>query len=402
MPTQPSLPGQSPDTPSGGGQDGDAAAQLLVEEIRGAAARLGFGRVGIAPAVPPPHHEALGRWLSAGLAGVMATWLARHEPLRRDPSSLLPGVRSIVMVATDYPLGAAASTETIAAGAGRVARYARGDDYHDLLRGRLNSLASWLEARVPGCRARGVVDSAPLAERDYAQLAGLGWFGKNTMLIDPRAGSYFLLSALLTDLPLPASVPIETDHCGTCTACLDACPTGAFPEPRVLDATKCISALTIEDHGPINREHREPIGDWIFGCDICQEVCPWNRHAPGSAEPAFQPRGGEATLDLAALLALDEDGFRDRFRGSPILRAKRRGLLRSAAIALGNRPHPPAFPQLAAALADGEPIVRGAAAWALGRWLAASVMVEAVRGVLDTRLAIETDPGVREELERAT
>jgi len=259
--------------------------------------------------VPPPHHEALGRWLSAGLAGVMATWLARHEPLRRDPSSLLPGVRSIVMVATDYPLGAAASTETIAAGAGRVARYARGDDYHDLLRGRLNSLASWLEARVPGCRARGVVDSAPLAERDYAQLAGLGWFGKNTMLIDPRAGSYFLLSALLTDLPLPANVPIETDHCGTCTACLDACPTGAFPEPRVLDATKCISALTIEDHGPINREHREPIGDWIFGCDICQEVCPWNRHAPGSAEPAFQPRGGEATLDLAALLALGGVGL---------------------------------------------------------------------------------------------
>jgi len=246
-----------------------------------------------------------------------------------------------------------------------------------------------------------VVDSAPLAERDFGWLAGLGWFGKNTMLIDPRAGSYFLLSALLTDIPLPADVPIETDHCGTCTACLDACPTGALPQPRLLDATKCISALTIEDHGPIAPALRAGMGDWIFGCDICQEVCPWNRYATGSADPVFQPRGGEDPLDLAGLLALDEAGFRDRFRGSPILRAKRRGLLRSAAIALGNRPHPPAFPTLVEALADAEPAVRGAAAWCLGRWLTAGVMTEQVRTILGSRREVETEPDVIAELRQA-
>jgi epoxyqueuosine reductase len=282
-----------------------------------------------------------------------------------------------------------------------VARYARGDDYHDLLRSRLNVLAAWLESRVPGGRARGVVDSAPLAERDYAWLAGLGWVGKNTMLIDPRAGSYFLLAAVVTDVSLPADQPLQTDHCGTCTACLDACPTAAFPAPRVLDASRCISALTIEDHGAVPEPRRAELDDWIFGCDVCQEVCPWNRHAPGSAEPAFQPRDGQASLPLADLLALDERGFRDRFRGSPILRAKRRGLLRSAALALGNRPHPPAFAALAAALADDDAVVRGAAAWALGRWIIAGVMPAEARAALEARLAIEPAASVRTEIEAA-
>jgi epoxyqueuosine reductase len=263
-----------------------------------------------------------------------------------------------------------------------VARYARGDDYHDLLRSRANALAAWLEDRVPGCRTRGVVDSAPLAERDYGLLAGLGWIGKNTMLIDPRAGSYFFLTAILTDLDLPADMPLEADHCGTCTACLDACPTDAFVEPRVLDATKCIATLTIEDHGPVSLDLRSGIGDWVFGCDVCQEVCPWNRHAPGSVEPAFAPRGGETTLDLADLLRPDEVAFRRRFKGSPLLRAKRRGLARSAAIALGNRPDPAAFDALAAALTDAEPVVREAAAWALGRWIEAGVRAKEARAAL--------------------
>jgi epoxyqueuosine reductase len=263
-----------------------------------------------------------------------------------------------------------------------VARYARGDDYHDLLRTRANALAAWLESQVPGCRTRGVVDSAPLAERDYGLLAGLGWIGKNTMLIDPRAGSYFFLTALLTDLDLPVDTPLEVDHCGTCTACLDACPTDAFVEPRVLDATRCISTLTIEDHGPVPHHLRSGIGDWVFGCHVCQEVCPWNRHAPGSTEPAFQPRGGAATLDLAELLGLDEVAFRRRFKGSPLLRAKRHGLARSAAIALGNRPDPAAFPALVAALADAESIVREAAAWALERWIEAGVRADEARAAL--------------------
>ncbi len=391
------VPRDSPGQPVGQPEFGELTAAIRAEALR-----LGFSRVGIAPALaPPPHHEAYRGWLAAGLAGGMQPWLARHEPLRASLDAILPAAQSVVMLATDHALGGDPAAEPLPAGRGRVARYARGDDYHDLLRERLNALAAWLEAAAPGCRARGVVDSAPLAERDYAWAAGLGWFGKNTMLIDPRAGSYFLLSALVTDLPLPVDAPLTTDHCGTCTACLDACPTRAFPEPGVLDANKCISAVTIEDHGPVPDSLRVGLGDWIFGCDICQEVCPWNRHAPGSTEPAFQPRQGEASLPLADLLTLDEAGFRHRFRGSPILRAKRRGLLRSAALALGNRPHEPAFPALAAALADGEPVVRGAAAWALGRWVAAGVRGAEARAALESRCELEQDDGVRRELTAA-
>jgi epoxyqueuosine reductase len=390
-----------PGLPGTDGHPRQLDGNQLVAEIRLEAARIGFSRVGVAAGQPPPHQDALANWLAAGLAGATAHWMARHEPLRRDPAAVLPGVKSIIMLATDHGRGQAAVGESIPSGAGRVARYARGDDYHDFLRHRLNTLAAWLGTRVPGSQTRGVVDSAPLAERDFGWLAGLGWFGKNTMLIDPRAGSYFLLSALLTDISLPVDVPIEIDHCGTCTACLDACPTGALPRPRLLDATKCISALTIEDHGPIDLALRADMGDWVFGCDICQEVCPWNRHAPGSSEPAFQPRGDRHALDLSELLALDEAGFRLRFRGSPILRAKRRGLARSAAIALGNHPSPPALPALARALGDEEPVVRGAAAWALGRWLAAGVNADEVRSLLASRLAVESESDVRREIEQA-
>jgi epoxyqueuosine reductase len=386
--------------PSGGGQ----GSRLLLDELRRESVRLGFSRLGIAPAGPPPRQDLVRRWLDQGFAGVLREWFERQEPLRADPANLLPGVRSMIMLATDHATATAGTTAGNAGpggGRGRVARYAWGDDYHGLLRSRVNMLGGWLEARVPGCRTRGVVDSAPLAEREFAWLAGLGWFGKNTMLIDPRAGSFFFLTALLTDLELPADTPVEVDHCGTCTACLDACPTGAFVEPRVLDASRCISALSIEDHGPIAGELRPGMQDWIFGCDICQEVCPWNRHAPGSAEPTFQPRDGLPTPSLAAILELDAEAFRQRFKGSPLRRAKRRGLLRSAAISLGNQPHAASFAALAAALADEEPVVRGAAAWALGRWRRADVMAERAHAVLVTRLVVEDDAEVRSEIERA-
>jgi len=382
----------APDSPADG---------RLVTNLRDEARRLGFGRIGIAPAGPPPHHEGFGTWLAAGLAGAMEPWLRRHEPLRRSLDAILPAARSVIMVATDHALGAGPAAEPLPAGQGRVARYARGDDYHDLIRSRLNDLAAWLDAAVPGSHSRGVVDSAPLAERDFAWLAGLGWFGKNTMLIDPGAGSYFLLAAVVTDVPLPADAPIQADHCGTCTACLEACPTGALPAPRVLDASRCISALTIEYHGPVAEDLRPDLGDWIFGCDVCQEVCPWNRHAPGSVEPALQARGGAASLPLADLLALDAAAFRRRFHDAPILRAKRQGLLRSAAIALGNRPHAPSFAALAGALDDGDPVVRGAAAWALGRWVVAGVMAAAAHAAVVARLAVETDADVRRELAAA-
>ena len=378
-------------------------SRLLVEELRRESVRVGFSRLGIAPAGPPPRRELVRQWLDQGFAGVLREWFERQEPLRADPENLLPGVRSVIMLATDHATSADGTANVGGAGegSGRVARYAGGADYHDLLRSRVNMLGAWLEARVPGCRTRGVVDSAPLAERDFAWLAGLGWFGKNTMLIDPRAGSFFFLTALLTDLELPPDTPVEVDHCGTCTACLDACPTGAFVEPRVLDASRCISALSIEDHGPIAADLRPGMQDWIFGCDICQEVCPWNRHAPGSTEPTFQPSDGLPTPSLAAILGLDTEAFRQRFKGTPLRRAKRRGLLRSAAIALGNRPHAPSFDALAAALADEEPVVRGAAAWALGRWRHADVVAERARAALIGRIEIETDADVRAEIERA-
>jgi epoxyqueuosine reductase len=383
----------------------------LVPGLRAEALRLGFSRLGIAAAVPPPHHDGFRTWLAAGLAGVMHDWLARHEPLRSDPSLLLAGTRSVIVLATDHAIEPAAAPGAEAGldrspgaagrGRGRVARYAWGDDYHDLLRSRANTLAAWLASQVPGCRTRGVVDSAPLAERDYGLLAGLGWIGKNTMLIDPRAGSYFFLTAILTDLDLPPDTPLEVDHCGTCTACLDACPTDAFVAPRVLDARRCISGLTIEDHGDLPADLRPLLGDWVFGCDVCQEVCPWNRHAPGSTEPSLQPRAGGPALELADLLQLDDAAFRGRFRGSPLLRAKRRGLLRSAAIALGNTPAPEAFAALAAAVDDSEPVLRTAAAWALGRWRQAGVRAAEATAVLETRLATETDATVRLEIEAA-
>lgn len=372
----------------------------LTAGLRAEALRLGFSRLGVASADPgrrPPFvHEAFRRWLDAGLAGVMEPWLREHEPLRRDVERLLAGTRSVVMLATDHATAAAAAPP----GRGRVARYAWGEDYHDLSRARVNALGAWLETRLPGCQTRGFVDSVPFSEKEFGWLAGLGWVGKNTLLISPEAGSFFLLTVLLTTAELPVDLPIAVDHCGSCTACLDACPTQAFVAPRVLDAARCISAVTIEDHGPVPEPLRGQVGDWLFGCDVCQEVCPWNRHAPGSLEPAFQPRAG-SSLPLADLLGLDDAGFRARFRGTPLFRAKRRGLLRSAAIVLGNRPDAASGPALFAALADSDAVVRGAAAWALGRWIAAGVSAEACRATLAARRTIETDAEVRREIEGA-
>lgn len=413
MPFQPNLPKPmaEPSPPGGVATDAEPAFVPfprgngdLLAALRTRAAELGFARLGIAAADgrDPRVHERFRAWLAAGLGGPVQRWLERHEPLRRQVAALLPGVRSVIMLATDHPAAAPPAPP----GRGRVASFAWGDDYHRLLRRRVNTLAEWVETQLPGCRTRGVVDSAPLAEREYAWLAGLGWFGKNTMLIDPRAGSHFLLTALLTTATLPTDDPVLVDHCGTCTACLDACPTGAFVAPRVLDAARCISALSIEERGMVPAELRSGMGDWVFGCDECQRVCPWNRLAPGSAEPAFQPRDGEPTIDLVAMLRLDEEGFRSRFRGSPLLRAKRTGLLRSAAIALGNLAAPQSplaaavVAALTASLDDASPLVRAASAWALGRWHAAGATDAST--ALRSRLAREPDPAVRAELGAAS
>ena len=278
---------------------------------------LGFQLCGTYAAVLPFGAGRLDEWLAAGYAGEMQ-YIADRREAYDDPQHVLPGARSIVMLGMLY-----ATEEPRVPGPteGRVARYAWGAvDYHDLIRDRLHELADYLRELVPGAATRGVVDTAPLMEREFAQLAGLGWVGKNTLLLNKHVGSYFFLAALLTDVELDFDVAQIYDHCGTCTACLDACPTAAFPQPYVLDATRCISYLTIEMHGPVPVELRPGMGDWVFGCDVCQEVCPWNQKAPRSQEPAFAPLADLNPLELTALFDMDEDAFKQRFRRSPLWR----------------------------------------------------------------------------------
>lgn len=333
------------------------------ERIKQYACQLGFDRVGIAPATAADGFDKLRDWLDKGYAGEMG-YIRKHADARRHPASILPAVRSVVMVAMNYFAGAETSHS---AGTGRVARYARGHDYHDVLRRRLSELLDRVQHDIPDCEGRGVVDTAPLLERDFARRAGLGWIGKNTMLIDKRLGSYCFLGALLLSAELRPDPPHESSHCGTCTACLDACPTQAFPAPGVLDSRRCISYLTIELKGSVPEDLRQGIGDWVFGCDVCQEVCPWNRRAPIAEESAWRARSDLEALDLIELLGLDEQAFRGRFRGTALMRSKRRGLLRNAALVLGNQGDPIALPALELALTDPEPAIREAARWAIER-----------------------------------
>lgn len=333
----------------------------LEERLKKQARVLGFELCGIAPATDADGFDRLRAWLERGYAGTM-DYMARHGEARRHPSSILPTVRSVLMTAMNYrPAETNAPTSN---GHGRIARYARGRDYHEVLRQRLHALLDWLRQERPECVGRAVVDTAPLLERDFARRAGLGWFGKNTMLIEKRLGSYFFIGALLVNLELSCDAPHHTAHCGTCTACLDACPTDAFVAPGMLDARRCISYLTIEQRGSVAEELRSGLGDWLFGCDVCQEVCPWNRKAPLGGEPTLQ---GCAELDALELLRLSEDEFRRRFRGTALMRTKRSGLLRNAALVLGNSGDDSALPALRNACDDADPVVREAARWAIAQ-----------------------------------
>jgi epoxyqueuosine reductase len=264
------------------------------------------------------------------------------------------------------------------------------------MRERLHALADYVRELVPEAATRGVVDTAPLLEREFAQLAGLGWVGKNTLLLNKAAGSYFFLGAVLTDLELAYDAPHEADHCGTCTACLDACPTAAFPQAYVLDASRCISYLTIELREGMPAELRAGVGDWVFGCDVCQEVCPWNRDDGQRASAEFEPAAGMNPLDLAELFEMTEDDFRRRFRQTPLWRPHRRGLLRNAAIVLGNQRAAAAVGALGKGLNDNEPVVRGASAWALGQ-----LGSEDACACLRRRAVVEADAEVSGEIEAA-
>jgi epoxyqueuosine reductase len=368
----------------------------LAAGLKAEAQRLGFDLCGICAAVAPPGVERFEQWLTAGYAGEMR-YLSDRATAYEHPRHVLDGARNVVMLAMNYrtadPVSETGQTEP---GHGRVSRYAWGTDYHALIRDRLNRLGEWLRERVPSAQVRGVVDTAPLLEREFAQLAGLGWIGKNTLLLNKQIGSWFFLAALLTDVELEFDEPFAADHCGTCRACLDACPTDAFVDAYVLDARRCISYLTIELRDSIPQELRSGMGEWLFGCDVCQDVCPWNHRAPISTEPAFQPLDGTNPLELAALFDLDDAAFRTRFRHTPLWRAKRRGLLRNAAIVLGNRPHWPAMNALIKGLNDTESLVRGACAWALGNYDRA-----ATNTALEERNRIENDPTVRAELQQS-
>ncbi|MDQ6831446.1 MAG: tRNA epoxyqueuosine(34) reductase QueG [Gemmatimonadota bacterium] len=345
--------------------DGVALANRLKAQAFG----LGFDLAGITTLGPMDTAAHFDEWVAAGYAGEMH-YLPRWADKRHDSRLPVPGTVSAVVVAMNY-----GGTQP----SGPIARYARGDDYHDVMLERLESLHEWLAAEL-GAEVRGkaYVDTGPILERDLARRAGLGWFGKNTNLLNPSLGSFFFLGALLVDTELPPDAPFEADRCGTCTRCLDACPTNAFVAPRVLDATRCISYLTIEAKGAVPLELRERVGELIYGCDICQDVCPWNvrfstalaDESPFASRRALgTPDGGvkDARMLARELLAMTQAEFYTAFKGSPMKRAKRRGLARNAAVALGNVGTPDDIPVLEAALAHDEPLVREHAAWALAR-----------------------------------
>ena len=364
------------------------------EQIKRLAREVGFDLAGIAPAVTPTGYHSFLDWLNQGYAGEMS-YLERRKEAYEHPRYVMSSVRSVLMLTLNY------QTETppeVTGTEARVSRYAWGTtDYHKVIRKKLKQLSRLIREQYPDCETRGVVDTAPLLERDFAQLAGLGWIGKNTLLLNKREGSWFFLAGLLLSDELEYDEPQQTSHCGTCTRCLEACPTDAFVEAGTLDARKCISYLTIELRDqPIPAELRPGMQDWMFGCDVCQDVCPWNRKAPISGEPAFQPVETFTPVDACELLTLDEAAFQERFQSTPMSRARRAGLLRNAAIVLGNRGDESAVPALLGVLNDEEPLIRGAAAWALGR-LGAPTAVE----TLQTRLEIETETDVIEELKQA-
>ncbi|HEV2356888.1 MAG TPA: tRNA epoxyqueuosine(34) reductase QueG [bacterium] len=382
----------------------------LAAAVKAEARAAGFDLCGITTAAPfALEGRALTDWVAQGYHGEMA-YMARNAPRSPAPAAVVPDARSLVVVGLYYgdavpggtdgdagaPLSAGRDCWPAAGPRGRISRYAHGDDYHLVMEPRLRRLAEFLRTR--GARiARYYVDTGPVIDRAAARRAGLGWFGKNTMIITQRAyGSWVFLGEILTDLALPPDEAAEGD-CGRCRICLDACPTGAIVAPYTVDARRCISYLTIEHRGSIPRDLRPQIGGHVFGCDICQAVCPHNARTAAARHPELAPRPDTgARPELIPLLNIGEAEFRRRFRRSPVKRAKRRGFRRNVAVALGNAGDPAAVPALAEALQDPDALIRGHAAWALGR-----IGGDAARRHLRDRLLHEPDPEVRDELDGA-
>lgn len=342
------------------------SATLIKTRLVDFARELGFDSCRIASCASPPHTREFEDWLSDGAHGEMQ-YMARGEEKRRDPDKVLPGAKSIIVLALNYfqgdqPGAGDTPAATEAPARGRIARYAWGDDYHDVIGAKLEKMDDFL--RELGGTQKCYVDTGPVLERDHAAQAGIGWHGKSTMLIDEKLGTWFFLAEVLTTLELPPDAPVS-DRCGTCERCINACPTGAITAPHKLDARRCISYLTIELKGPVPLELRPLIGDRIFGCDDCLDACPWNRFAKVSRESAFAARKSTTEFGLRDYLRLNDAEFRNLFRDSPIKRVKRRGFLRNVCVALGNVGTAEDLPSLQRAAADPEPLVAEHAQWAV-------------------------------------
>lgn len=372
----------------------------LSEIIKAETERLGFTLFGTALPNPPAHYPVYERWVELGLHAGM-TYLAsdRARERRANPKLILPETASILAAAVRYASPNTVLDEPAGEALGRVAAYARGEDYHNVIPPLLEELVRQIEkAAGRPVRSRIYSDTGPILEHDLAQLAGLGWTGKNTCTISPRQGSYFLIGEAFVDVAIEPDQPQITDHCGSCQRCIEACPTEAIRPDRTIDSGRCISYQTIENKGAIPLPLREKLGEWVFGCDICQMVCPWNvRFAKPSGHPALAPRPEIARPILRSELSLSPEAFNRKFRRSPISRAKRRGYLRNIATALGNARDPAAVPDLARVLeTEPEPLIRGHSAWALGQF-----ETSPARQALSKALKRETDPYVLAEVRSA-
>jgi len=361
--------------------------------IKDKALQAGFDLVGISPAASFPEMGFYKEWLEMGYEAQMG-YMARDPQKREYIQNVLPGAKSVISCAFNYNTDLPYSTTLSDNTKGWLSRYAWGDDYHDHISNMLNQLVSNIKDRLDqAVECRFYVDTGPVLERTFGKYAGIGWIGKNTCLINQDIGSWLFIGEIITDLELEYD-STAPDRCGTCTMCIDACPTQALVKPRVLDSNRCISYLTIELKGPVPRELRDGMENNIYGCDICQDVCPWNTRAPVKTEQSFQPREGLYNPDLSDLAKLSVEDFRVKFKGSPVKRTKRRGLLRSVMIAMGNSGEIAFLPHIKECLRDEEALVRVHAAWALFKLQGADA-----HGALRTHLENEDELMVREEIE---